>query len=73
MDPQPNSSLVSRLVRAALLWTVPALITTLLLLTWFYRNTVYSSFDDPLESAVTALVASVEVVETDSLTLMREP
>jgi signal transduction histidine kinase len=69
----PNPSLVSRLVRAALLWTVPALITALILLTWFYRNTVYTSFDDPLESAVTALIASVEVTEDDGLALTREP
>ena len=66
-------SLVSRLVRAALFWTVPALLITLLVLTWFYRNTVYSSFDDPLESAVTALIASVEVFEEDRLTLMSQP
>ncbi|MEL6687134.1 MAG: sensor histidine kinase [Pseudomonadota bacterium] len=73
MAQKPNPSLVSRLVRAALFWTVPALIITLLLLTWFYRNTVYSSFDDPLESAVTALIASVEVFEADRLTLMSQP
>lgn len=69
----PNPSLVSRLVRAALMWTVPALITALILLTWFYRNTVYTSFDDPLESAVTALIASVEMTDEDGLTLTREP
>ncbi|WP_298913653.1 HAMP domain-containing sensor histidine kinase [uncultured Algimonas sp.] len=74
MPDGPNPSLVSRLVRAALLWTVPALLITLLLLTWFYRNTVYSSFDDPLESAVTALIASVEVSPDDGgLTLTRQP
>ena len=73
MTEAPNPSLVSRLVRAALLWTVPALIITLIILTWFYRNTVYSSFDDPLESAVTALIASVEVFEEDRLTLMSQP
>ena len=73
MSQTPNPSLVSRLVRAALFWTVPALLITLLVLTWFYRNTVYSSFDDPLESAVTALIASVEVFEEDRLTLMSQP
>lgn len=73
MPDTPNPSLVSRLVRAALLWTAPALITGLLLLTWFYRDTVYTSFDDPLESAVTALIASVEVTETGQLALSREP
>lgn len=69
----PNPSLVSRLVRAALLWTVPALLTALVLLTWFYRNTVYQSFDDPLDAAVTALIASVEVTQSGQLVLDREP
>jgi signal transduction histidine kinase len=46
---------------------------TLLLLTWFYRNTVYSSFDDPLESAATALIASVDVMPDGRLSLTREP
>ena len=52
---------------------MPALFTALILLTWFYRNTVYTSFDDPLESAVTALIASVEISEDDGLVLTREP
>lgn len=73
MSTSHNPSLVSRLVRAALLWAVPALITALLLLTWFYRNTVYTSFDDPLESAVTALIASVEVTPSGDLVMTREP
>ncbi|MEM9600133.1 MAG: sensor histidine kinase [Pseudomonadota bacterium] len=47
--------------------------TALILLTWFYRNTVYQSFDDPLDAAVTALIASVEVTETGQLVLTREP
>ncbi|MGB6230343.1 MAG: hypothetical protein WBF53_09490, partial [Litorimonas sp.] len=73
MPNTPNPSLVSRLVRAALLWTVPALLTALVLLTWFYRDTVYTSFDDPLEAAVTDLIAAVEVMEEGDLALRREP
>lgn len=73
MPETPNSSLVSRLVRAALFWTVPALIAALILLTWFYRTTIYTSFDDPLESAVTALIASVETTDDGELVLRREP
>lgn len=73
MADTPNPSLVSRLVRSALFWTIPALITGLVLLTWFYRTTIYTSFDDPLDSAVTALIASVETVQEDRLILRREP
>ena len=60
MAETPNRSLVSRLVRAAALWTIPALILAGLLLTWLYRGTIYRSFDDPLEQAVTDLIAAVE-------------
>lgn len=69
----PTSSLVSRLVRAAALWTIPALLIASIGLTWFYRTTVYRSFDDPLESAVTALVASAEVLESGQVVLTRQP
>ena len=69
----PNPSLVTRLVRAAALWMVPALILAALLLAWLYRGTIYRSFDDPLEQAVTDLIASVEVMEGGSLDLGREP
>lgn len=66
-------SLVSSLVRSAALWAVPALLISAIILTLLYRNTIYRSFDDPLESAVTALIASAEVDETGELRLTREP
>ena len=69
----PNPSLVSRLVRAAALWTIPALLVAGVLLTWLYRGTIYKSFDDPLEQAVTDLIAAVEVMEDGQLALAREP
>ncbi len=69
----PNPSLVTRLVRAAALWMVPALIFAALLLTWLYRGTIYSSFDDPLEQAVTDLIATVDVTDDGTLDLTREP
>ncbi len=68
-----NRSLVSSLVRSAALWAVPALLIAAIILTLVYRNTIYRSFDDPLESAVTALIASVEVDEEGQLRLTREP
>lgn len=67
-----TQSLVLRLVRGAVIWALPLLLVTALTLTWLYRNTTYSSFDDPLVSAVTALIATAEV-QDGSLTLTREP
>jgi signal transduction histidine kinase len=69
----PNPSMVSRLVRAAALWTIPALALAGMLLTWLYRDTIYQSFDDPLEQAVTDLIAAVEVLPDGRLALAREP
>ena len=69
----PNPSLVSRLVRAAALFTFPALLTVGLVLTLLYRGTIYQSFDDPLEQAVTDLIAAVEVLPEGQLALAREP
>lgn len=72
-----NESLVSRLVRSATLWALPSLIVTALALTWFYRNSTYRIYDDPLISAVTTLIASANVVAPGTgdaqLQLMREP
>lgn len=65
-------SLVSSLVRAAALWAVPGLIITALALTWLSRNSIYRVFDEPLESAVIGLIASVEVAEDGTLRLSRE-
>ncbi|WP_427449936.1 sensor histidine kinase [Litorimonas sp. WD9-15] len=65
-------SLVSSLVRAAALWAVPGLIITALALTWLSRNSTYRAFDEPLESAVIGLIASVEVADDGALRLSRE-
>jgi len=70
--PLKNQSLVLRLVRGAVIWALPLLLVTALTLTWLYRNTTYRSFDDPLVSAVTALIATAEV-QDGSLSLTREP
>jgi len=67
-----NQSLVLRLVRGAVFWALPLLLLTAITLTWLYRGTTYRSFDDPLVSAVTALIATAEVQE-GSLSLTREP
>ena len=67
-----NRSLVMRLVRGATLWALPLLLLTALTLTWLYRNTTYRSFDDPLVSAVTSLIASAEVGD-GTLSLSRKP
>lgn len=67
-----NRSLVMRLVRGAVLWALPLLLLTALTLTWLYRNTTYRSFDDPLVSAVTSLIASAEVAD-GTLGLSRKP
>ncbi len=67
-----NQSLVVRLVRGAALWALPLLLLTALTLTWLYRNTTYRSFDDPLVSAVTSLIASAEVAD-GMLGLSRKP
>ncbi len=70
--PGANRSLVMRLVRGAALWALPLLLLTALTLTWLYRNTTYRSFDDPLVSAVTSLIASAEVGD-GTLSLSRKP
>ena len=70
--PIKTQSLVLRLVRGAIIWALPLLLVTALTLTWLYRNTTYRSFDDPLVSAVTALIATAEV-QDNRLTLTREP
>lgn len=68
-----NRSLVISLVKSAALWAVPALLICAVTLTLLYRNTIYRSFDEPLESVVTALIASVEVDGEGQLRLVREP
>jgi signal transduction histidine kinase len=65
-------SLVSSLVRGAALWAIPALVLAALALTWVSRSSTYRGFDEPLEAAVTGLIASVEVREDGTLRLSRE-
>jgi signal transduction histidine kinase len=72
-EENPPASLVTSLVRGAVLWALPLLIIAGITLTWLYRETTYRIFDDPLDSAVTSLIASVEVNETGELGLIREP
>jgi signal transduction histidine kinase len=69
---QPQSLVIS-LVRGAALWALPLLILSAMVLTWLYRETTYRIFDDPLDSAVTSLIAFVNVDENGDLLLSREP
>ncbi len=70
-----NPSLVTRLVRSAVLWIVPVLAVVTIALTWFYRQSTYKLFDDPLENAITDLIAAVETNDNtgSDLFLTREP
>ena len=65
-------SLVSSLVRAAALWAVPGLIVVTFALGLVSRNSSYRSFDEPLESAVLGLIASVASDDAGALRLSRE-
>ena len=65
-------SLVTRLVRSAVLWALPLLVIVALLLTWLYRAQTYRFFDEPQEATVTALIAAAEV-EDGAIRLLREP
>ena len=68
-----SRSLVSSLVRGAVIWAVPVLLITAVILTLVYRNTIYRGFDDPIESAVTSLIASADIGDDGGLRLNREP
>lgn len=72
MSGRTPPSLVSSLVRAALLWAVPGLILVTMALGLVSRNSSYQSFDEPLESAVLGLIASVETGNDGALRLSRE-
>ncbi len=48
------------------MWVLPILVLTAIALTWFYRNSTYRIFDDPLESAITSLIASAQARPDDS-------
>ena len=71
-----SRSLVARLVRSAMLWTLPVLILSAIALTWFYRSSTYRIFDDPMTSAVTSLIAAANVPasgDISQINLIREP
>ena len=71
--PRHPRSLVTGLVRGAAMWAVPILIISAVVLTWLYRTTTYRIFDDPLDSAVTSLIASVDVDANGAVAVSREP
>ncbi len=68
-DPQVvthhDGSLVRRLVRSAVMWVLPILALTAVALTWFYRSSTYRIFDEPLESAITSLIATSQASPDD--------
>jgi len=55
-----HPSLVLRLVRSSALWTLPILGICAAILIWLYQSSTLRLFDDPLESAVTSLIANVQ-------------
>ena len=59
-------------MRAAALWAVPGLIFVSFALGLVSRNSSYRSFDEPLESAILGLIASVETGDDGALRLSRE-
>ena len=65
-------SLVSSLVRAAALWAIPGLILVTMALGLVSSNSSYRSFDEPLESTVLGLIASVETSDDGTLRMSRE-
>ena len=72
MNRRTPPSLVSSLVRAALLWAIPGLILVTMALAWVSSSSSYRSFEEPLESAVLGLIASVERADDGTLRLSRE-
>ena len=72
MSRRTPPSLVSSLIRAALLWAVPGLILVTIALGLVSRNSSYRGFEEPLEATVLGLIASVEADQNGSLRLSRE-
>jgi len=72
-----QQSLVARLVRISVYWALPILILAAMALTWVYQSSTYRIFDDPIESAVTSLIAAAEIPEMakdiEQTILVREP
>jgi len=65
-----NSSLVMRLVRSAALWAIPILAFSAFALIWFYRDSTYRLFDEPLVSTVDSLIANAGISETENSTIV---
>jgi len=72
MSRRTPPSLVSSLIRAALLWAVPGLILVTIALGLVSRNSSYRGFEEPLEASVIGLIASVEADKDETLRLSRE-
>lgn len=72
MSRRTPPSLVSSLIRAALLWAVPGLILVTIALGLVSRNSSYRGFEEPLEASVLGLIASVEADKSGTLRLSRE-
>ena len=72
MSRRAPPSLVSSLIRAALLWAVPGLILVTIALGLVSRNSSYRGFEEPLAATVLGLIASVEADEGGTLRLTRE-
>jgi len=66
-------SLVKRLITSAVLWTLPILALTAIALTLLYRTSTYKIFDDPLENAITDLIASADPGENGGIEMRRIP
>ena len=68
-----QKSLVKALIGGAVIWAVPALLISVFILILTYRATIYRGFDEPLNSAVTSLIASADIDEQGSVSLARIP
>ncbi|MEE9348295.1 MAG: sensor histidine kinase [Robiginitomaculum sp.] len=64
-------------MRGAALWALPLLAVTAFALTWLYRSSTYSIFEEPLVSTVTSLISTAETLPQDNaptiIALGKEP
>lgn len=65
----PPPSLHQRLLRATLLWALPTFLISTMVLIWFYRSSTYRIFDDSLQQTLHALIAALEIDETENTPL----
>ena len=72
MSRRTPPSLVTSLIRAALLWAVPGLIFVTIALGLISRNSLYRGFEEPLEASVLGLIASAEASNDGTLRLTRD-